>query len=168
MVSKKSLGFTQHHFKSGRLGNQIKPSTTFPSSKSGAGFTLVELLVVISIIGILASLSTVSVNIARQRARDAKRKADAAQVQLALYFYFDDNLKFPQADMLPENAVSNWTTVLTPALNGSTPGSKLYMALVPADPLNLYPHFYGYNSNGKEFVLSYYLESGGPQEVHGY
>lgn len=131
------------------------------------GFTLVELLVVISIIGILSSLSTVSVNIARTRARDAKRKADTSQVQLALYLYFDDNLHFPVADNLPENAQANWYSVLTPALDG-TETDRLYMRNVPEDPLNINEHYYGYNSDGQDFTLTYYLEDGGPEEIHGY
>ncbi|MDD2807455.1 MAG: prepilin-type N-terminal cleavage/methylation domain-containing protein [Patescibacteria group bacterium] len=137
------------------------------NNKKRLGFTLVELLVVISIIGILSSISTASVNIARQRARDARRQADASQIQLALYLYFDDHLSFPEADMLPENAVSNWTNVLVPNLNGTNGGRK-YMTRVPLDPLNIDPHFYGYNSDGKEFIVTYYLENGGPAELHGY
>lgn len=134
------------------------------------GFTLVELLVVISIIGILSSLSMVSVNIARQRARDAKRKADIAQIQLALYLYYDDNLRFPIVDetvMLPENAVGNWPE-LADSLNGTETG-KVYMMRVPEDPTNIYPYLYGFNSNGIEFYLRYYLEEDGePHELHGY
>ena len=40
------------------------------------GFTIIELLVVVGIIGLLASLATVSFGNAQQRARDAKRIAD--------------------------------------------------------------------------------------------
>lgn len=136
-------------------------------TKQRKGFTLVELLVVISIIGILTSISTVSVNLARKKARDAKRKADMSQVQLGLYLYYDDNGKFPQADMLPENAAANWLSVLVPHMDG-TATSKYYIRLMPTDPLNMAPHYYGYNSNGAEFILSYYLEEGGPVELHGY
>jgi len=137
------------------------------TSKDKRGFTLIELLIVISIIGILFSLSMVSINIARQRARDAKRKADIAQVQLALYLYFDDNLQFPESDMLPENAVDNWVNILTPHLDGTEVG-EVYMALVSLDPLNIDPYFYGYNSDGKEFIISYYLEGDGPKEFRGF
>lgn len=159
--NKKVSGFTPHLFTWGR-------ANIHSSTKKGEGFTLVELLVVISIIGILSSLSTVSVNVARERARDAKRKSDAAQVQLALYLYFDDNLTFPVTDQLPENAVANWNGTLSNSLNGSILGSRLYMAQVPRDPTNFEQYVYGYNSDGRTFTMSYYLEEGGPRELVGY
>lgn len=136
--------------------------------KNKKGFTLVELLVVISIIGILSSLSTISVNIARERARDAKRQSDMAQVQLALYLYFDDNLRFPVTDLLPANAVANWTGTLSNGLSGAALGDKRYMLAVPRDPLNYDQYVYGYNSDGRTFTLSSYLEDGGPRELIGY
>lgn len=131
------------------------------------GFTLIELLVVISIIGILSTLSTVAVNTARVKARDAKRLSDISQVQLALYFYYDDNLSFPQtADMLPASATASWTSILVPALNGTT-GGRIYMGRVPVDPQNVFPQVFGYNGNGQEFVISFCLEEGGCREIHG-
>jgi len=130
------------------------------------GFTLVELLVVISIIGILSSLATVSLNSARVKARDAKRKADIAQVRLALYLYFDDNLRYPDSGSLtPE--LANWQGVVEPAING-TGGGELYMLRAPLDPLNRDPYVYKYGSDGTEFIIQYYLEEEGPVEIHSY
>jgi len=53
------------------------------------GFTLVELLVVISIISLLSSIVFSSVNSARVKARDAKTVADISQLVLALNFAAD-------------------------------------------------------------------------------
>ncbi len=59
------------------------------------GFTLVELLVVISIIGLLSSIVLTTVNSARAKARDARRIADFKQIQTALEFYYDKYGVYP-------------------------------------------------------------------------
>lgn len=48
------------------------------------GFTLIELLVVVAIIGILATLGTVSLSGARAKARDAKRLSDVKQLSTGM------------------------------------------------------------------------------------
>ncbi|MGI6278511.1 MAG: type II secretion system protein [Patescibacteria group bacterium] len=56
-----------------------------------SGFTLLELLIVIAIIGILASLAAVSYSSAQRRARDSQRQADLKAIQNALEQYYADN-----------------------------------------------------------------------------
>jgi prepilin-type N-terminal cleavage/methylation domain-containing protein len=55
------------------------------------GFTLVELLVVISIIGLLSSIVYASVNSSRVRARDVRRVVDVRQIEKAVQLYAADH-----------------------------------------------------------------------------
>ena len=66
--------------------------------KRQRGFTLIELMVVIAIIGMLSSIVLASMNSARKKARDAKRLSDMHQLQNALELYYSDNSAYPTSD----------------------------------------------------------------------
>lgn len=55
------------------------------------GFTLLELLVVVSIIGLLLAMGTVAFATAQQRGRDSRRRADIQQMQKGFEQYYADN-----------------------------------------------------------------------------
>lgn len=76
-IKKSSAGFTQHHFR----------------RKRGAGFTLLEILLVVAAIGILAGIVILAINPAKQLgdARNAQRRADVNTVLNAVYQYTIDN-----------------------------------------------------------------------------
>ncbi len=59
------------------------------------GFTLIEILVVIAIIGILSSVVLASLAVSRAKARDAKRIADLDEVKKALELYYDSHGQYP-------------------------------------------------------------------------
>jgi prepilin-type N-terminal cleavage/methylation domain-containing protein len=59
------------------------------------GFTLVELLVIISIIGFLAALTLVALSSARIKSRDARRVSDIRQIISGLELYFNSCNSFP-------------------------------------------------------------------------
>ena len=63
------------------------------------GFTLVELLVVMSIIGILATVILGGFRASQKRARDTKRKSDLQQVAKALEMFYSDHERYPNANL---------------------------------------------------------------------
>lgn len=58
------------------------------------GFTLLELLVVISIIGILIAMGMAAFGTAQRRGRDAKRRADLQSIQKAQEQYYAENTSY--------------------------------------------------------------------------
>lgn len=87
------------------------------------GFTLIEVLVVVAIIGILSSIVLASMSGARSKGRDAKRIADVKQMQLALQLYYDGYGYYPTAigalttdnyiSSIPADPTSGWSYVYT-------------------------------------------------------
>src|SRR3989339_1174563 len=74
---------------------------SFKKHKSKAlefGFTLMELLIVIGIIGVLSSIVLTSLNSARSGTRDARRIMDFEQFSLALTLFHDKYGKYPCGD----------------------------------------------------------------------
>ena len=62
---------------------------------SKKAFTLVELLVVIAIIGLISSITLVSLNYAKKRARDIRRIANLKMICTALEAYYIDHGYYP-------------------------------------------------------------------------
>ncbi len=61
------------------------------------GFTLLELLVVIGIIGILVGIGTISYQSAQEKSRDSRRRGDLKAISNALEQYYAENTgSYPQ------------------------------------------------------------------------
>ena len=115
------------------------------------GFTLIELLVVIAIIGVLSSVVLASLNSARAKGRDAKRKAEMVSIQTALEMYRTDNNAYPSSGGSWRGAVyyGGYGTGSTGYIPGLVP---TYMAVLPLDPINT-PDGYLYLSDGTNYKL---------------
>lgn len=98
------------------------------------GFTLIELLVVIAIIGLLSTMAVVSLNSARTKARDAKRKHDLQNIKKALDMYYDSNGTYPPAPCGYDcngyyySSDASWATFQTYLAP--------YLPTLPIDPVN--------------------------------
>ncbi len=102
------------------------------------GFTMIELLVVIVIIGILSTIGLGSFMSSQQKARDSRRKTDLRAISDALELYYNDFGKYPNDDGLG-NFVGCGTEAKSSACSSgqiwsnSTNGT-IYMVQVPQDP----------------------------------
>ncbi|MDD3887990.1 MAG: type II secretion system protein [Patescibacteria group bacterium] len=85
-----------------------------------AGFTLIEILVVVSIIGILASIALIGVDDARKKARDARRVSDLYQISQAVEMYNNASGQYP------ENLASNLSSYFPKGLPVDPNPSKNY------------------------------------------
>lgn len=65
------------------------------TSKKNTGFTIVELLVVIVVIGILAAITMVSYSGVKNKADTAKNQSNASSIQKAVASYYASNGSYP-------------------------------------------------------------------------
>jgi len=106
-----------------------------------SGFTIVELLIVIVVIGILAAITIVAYNGVQQRARDSRRASDATTILKALELYKTANAMYPAAT----------STAGTGSYEASTETAGTFMEylqpiinFVPVDPTNDASHYFRY------------------------
>jgi len=76
-----------------------------------SGFTLVELIIVITIIGILAGFGFTNYATSQKRARDGKRKADLEQIRSALEMYRTDNQTYPVGTLSSGGSIGSYFTI---------------------------------------------------------
>ncbi len=79
------------------------------SFKKQEGFTIVELLIVIVVIGILATLVIITFSGIQQRARDTQRQTDINGLQGHVEAYYADTGTYPTLAMLTDNGAGGFT-----------------------------------------------------------
>ncbi len=98
--------------------------------KKQAGFTLMELIVVMAILGLLATIGLNSFRSSQLKSRDGKRKSDLEQVQRALEMYHNDYGRYP--DSSNGQIVINLTAIAWG--DEMRDANTLYMKELPKDP----------------------------------
>ena len=116
------------------------------------GFTLMESLVVIAIIGILTTIVMANFTTAKSKARDGKRISDIAQLQLALAQIFD------RCNQYPESTTGGNTLLLTSSANGGCRSMSDFISVIPKDPFSN-SYVYVTNNGNTDYVLRAKLEN---------
>lgn len=105
-----------------------KPMKQANSSRDLRGFTLIEVMVVIVILGVLAALIVPRVMSRPDEARVVAAKQDIASIMQALKLYKLDNRRYPSAQQGLAALVQKPTTEPVP------PNWKAYLERLPDDP----------------------------------
>ena len=117
-----------------------------------SGFTLIEILVVVTIIALLTAIGMVSYASANRNSRDAKRLTDVEQIRAALEMYRADQGGYP---------------LLITFGDPLSYGSNTYMSRIPQDPKDpSYSYSYTYNS-ANDYTLTIYSEKEGENRCFG-
>ena len=100
-------------------------------SKKMEGFTLVELLVVITIIAILSSIAVYGLSAVRSKAQDTTKLSNIREVEIGLEAYKSVNGKYPSAS---DYSTSGGTTSFAPTFikKAPTPATE-YLYFVSSD-----------------------------------
>ncbi len=130
--------------------------------KNRLWFTLVELIVVITILAILGTIAFISLQWYSKDARDSKRISDIANIEISLELFSLATWKYPLPDN-PQTVIYSWSIVLwnqwTVWWNVATNLSK-NLSEIPLDPLYGTEYVYSTLENRKEYELMSVYEWG--------
>ena len=117
--------------------------------RRAAGFTLIELMVVLVIIGVLAALIVPNVLDRTDDARATAARTDVHNIMQALKLYKLDNQRFPTAEQGLQALIARPTTQPLPG------NWKPYLEKLPNDPWGRPYHYLNPGVQGEVDVMSF-------------
>jgi len=119
-------------------------------------FTIVELLVVVTIIMILTSFTIYSLGPARAKSRDSRRITDANLIMNAVDQYYTSKLRTYPTESVPDSVKSDeYYAVKISAGSFLSASLSGYLNPVPTDPLedDTHRYVYVYRGDGKKAAV---------------
>jgi len=129
------------------------PQLSLRSTRASRGFTLIEIMVVITILGILAALIVPRVVGRTDDARIAAAKQDIAQIMGALKLYRLDNGRYPTTEQGLRALIERPAT--EPVPNNWKQGGYLERSSLPKDPWGKEYQFLSPGLRGEVDVFSF-------------
>lgn len=128
--------------------------TTYLSNRTQRGFTLIEIMVVVIIIGLLATLIVPNIIGQQEKALEIKAKADVRAIATQISMYKLDNFTYPSSSEGLEALVKN-------------PGKKTWRQYLDKVPLDPWQNAYQYQYPGTRNPNSYDIWSTGGDGAAG-
>lgn len=125
--------------------------------RKNKGFTLIEILVVVAIIGVLAAIGLGSFASTQAKARDSKRKSDLSAISRAVEMYYNDFGRYPTSDASGNIVGCGSTGTTACSWGGSFTATTTYMQDMPSDPNGNY--FYVAGGGGANYQIYARLEN---------
>lgn len=135
----------------------VSTSVHARASNKYPGFTLIELMIAVTIMAVLIVIASTTFSYAQKLSRDGRRISDLRSIEAALELYYSKNKAYP--------LVSSWTN------SGDAPGSWIsqgstgeeaftpsYMRAVPNDPLNNAVYRYYYVTDRQNYKVMVRME----------
>jgi prepilin-type N-terminal cleavage/methylation domain-containing protein len=122
------------------------------------GFTLIEILIVVAIIAILASVVLVGLGPTQQAGRDARRLSDLHETQTGLELYYNKCGYYPGTSVATPCgayvAANTWA-----AMSTAVTGAGLGVSAIPTDPSSNKSYYYGTTVGGTSYIVAAVLEN---------
>ena len=100
--------------------------------KKNSGFTLLELLIVIAVLGILAAIAIQNIGLYRARSIDASMRSDLRNAAMAMESYYGEYLAYPSTETALSLSGYRRTNGVTLTINLTTPSTYTLTAARPS------------------------------------
>jgi general secretion pathway protein G len=132
------------------------------------GFTLIEILIVVAIIAILASIVIVGLGPAQQSGRDARRISDLQSIRTALQLYYGKCGFYPGGAIANGACLSSWANATFAEMASSTVNGNFGVSSIPNDPSGgTATYYYSSFTNGTTYTLGAVLENVNNSAING-